>query len=250
MLRLMHILKGYQLSAKGEAFGSVKDFLFDEDHWTIRYMVADTGRWLSGRKVLVSPVALRPPDWASGSLYVELEKEQLEKAPALETDAPVSRQYEMSWHDALGYPYYWGLATPWAYGLSPWDRAKGEPAAKAPAEASPEDRERVLRSVEEVRKYHIKANDGEVGHVDDFIMDDETWAIRYLVIDTRNWLPGRKVLLAPGWTGDIDWKQRHITTTLSRDAIKSGPEFDPTVPVNRDYEQKLHDYYGRPAYWA
>jgi len=139
---------------------------------------------------------------------------------------------------------------PWGVGTTPRDLMKADRVRGArDHKPCPEDQDRVLRSVEEVRKYRVEANNGEVGHVEDFILDDETLAIRYLVIDTRNWLPGRKVLLAPGWTNGIDWDLHQLTTTLSREAIKNSPEFNPAEAVNRDYENILYDYYGRPAYW-
>lgn len=249
MLRALHQIKDYKLLARDDEFGRVLDFLFDEPHWTVRYMVADTGRWLPKRKVLVSPVSLREPDWATHRFPVAMTREQIEAAPPLESDAPVSRQYEIEWHDTVGYPYYWGFSYPWAYGPTPWDLMKADQVRGHPAEEDPLEQGRVLRSVEEVRNYRIRANDTEIGHVEDFILDDETWAIRYIVVDTRNWLPGRKVLVAPGWINAIDWASSTMETALSSEAIKSSPEFDPHAPINRDYERRLYDYYGRPTYW-
>jgi len=250
MLRMMHEMKGFKLAATDDEFGKVSDFLFDDQHWTIRYMVADTGRWLPGRKVLISPVSLDQSDWAAKTFSVKLTREQIEQAPGLDTDAPVSREYEILYSRSFGIPYYWGYMYPWGTGSAPWDlMEQAQPLVEPPAEPKPEDAARVLRSIDEVRKYHILASDGEIGHVDDFVMDDETWAIRYLVVDTRNWLPGRKVLISPGWARSIDWAHGMVNVTMSRDAIKSSPEFDPSVPISRDYEEQLHDLYGWPVYW-
>ncbi|MGQ9572218.1 MAG: PRC-barrel domain-containing protein [Dehalococcoidia bacterium] len=99
-----------------------------------------------------------------------------------------------------------------------------------------------LRSVKEVTGYHIQATDGEIGHVEDFILDDEDWVIRYMVVDTRNWLPGKKVLVAPGWVENIDWSESKVAVGLSREEIKDSPEYDPSAPVNREYEVRLYDY--------
>jgi hypothetical protein len=107
-----------------------------------------------------------------------------------------------------------------------------------------------LRSTREVIGYHIQARDGEIGHVDDLIVDDELWYLRYLVIDTRNWLPGRKVLVAPAWAEQVSWIERKVYIDLKRETIKNSPEFDPSMPVNREYEVQLYDYYGRPRYWG
>ncbi|MEJ2285807.1 MAG: PRC-barrel domain-containing protein [Desulfobacterales bacterium] len=105
------------------------------------------------------------------------------------------------------------------------------------------------RSTREVSGYLIQAADGEIGHVEDFIVDDDTWRLRYIVVDTRNWLPGRKVLISTQWTTAIDWAEEKFWIDLSTDRIKNSPEYDPAEPINRENEAKLYDYYGRPVYW-
>jgi uncharacterized protein YrrD len=252
MLRLLNEVTGYRLEAEDGALGAVKDFLFDEEHWTVRHMVADTRAWLPGRKVLLSPVSVKEIDWVERQIHVTMTKEDVRKAPELDEDKPVSRAYERLWYDTYGFPYYWGTSNIWGGGgIIPADLFREQPQAIAAVNEadSPEDQETVLRSVSEICGYHIQAADGEVGHVHDFIFDDETWTIRYLVADTRNWLPGRKVLLAPAWLKEVHWAGSDVTTSLSRDAVKNSPEFDPSVPVNRKYESQLYDYYGRPVYW-
>jgi hypothetical protein len=107
-----------------------------------------------------------------------------------------------------------------------------------------------LRSAGEVRGYHIQGSDDVVGHVEDFILDDETWAVRYLVIDTSNWWFGKKVLVDPRWATRVSWQEQKVHVDLSRQAIKNSPEWDPTALINREYEQRLHDHYRRPAYWG
>jgi hypothetical protein len=123
--------------------------------------------------------------------------------------------------------------------------------AAAQADAAEEqDRDPHLRSTKEVIGYHIQAVDGEIGHVEDLIVDDEEWFLRYLVVDTRNWLPGKAVLVAPGWAKRVDWVKRKVHVDLPQEAIRDSPEFDPSRPVNREYEVRLYDYYGRPHYWS
>jgi len=107
-----------------------------------------------------------------------------------------------------------------------------------------------LRSTNEVAGYRIQAKDDKIGHVEDFIMDDNLWILRYVVIDTRNWLPGgRKVLVSPGWVDHISWADRIVFINLNAKAIENSPEYKPTLPVNREYEERLYDFYGRPYYW-
>lgn len=252
MLRLMKPIVGYRLKAEDGTLGAVKDFLFDEEFWTVRHMVADTNKWLPGRKVLISPMSVKAIDWTAQKVDVLLTGEEVKKAPELNEDEPVSRAYERRWYDVYGFPYYWGTADIWGGGgVYPMElmRQAGQVPQFPQITENPEDKDRVLRSAQEVEGYHIQAADGEIGHVHDFIMDDETWTIRYLVVDTRNWLPGRKVLLAPDWITAVHWAESDVTISLSRDAIRNAPEFDPSVPVNRKYEQSLYDYYGRPVYW-
>lgn len=251
MLRLIKPVAGYTLEAEDGPLGAVNDFLFDEEHWAVRYLVADTRRWLPGRKVLLSPVSVKQIDWAALQVDVSMTKEDVQKAPELDENEPVSRAYERRWYDTYGFPYYWGTPGVWGGGMFPGDLLNETSQSPIPPKErdDPEKGEPVLRSVKEVCGYHIQASDGEVGHVHDFIFDDESWIIRYLVVDTRNWLPGRKVLLAPGWMSAIHWAESDVTTSLPRDAVKNAPVFDPSHPVNREYEQRLYDYYGRPVYW-
>ena len=106
-----------------------------------------------------------------------------------------------------------------------------------------------MRSCDEVLDYRIKSKDNKIGHVEDYIVDDDTWLIRYLVIDTRNWLPGRKVLVAVPWIEDVNWGETEVSVDMTKEEIKNSPEYDPSQPINREYEQTLYDFYGRPKYW-
>ena len=255
MLRSIYETIGYKLKAGDDVFGKVRDFLFDEDQWTIRWLVADTGSWLPGRKVLISPITLGDPDWNAGQFPVRMTREEIEKSPGLDLDAPVSRQYEKRWLDEYGWPYYWGPGLMaggggvWAGAMEPQALLMQQQREDKDYDATPEEEDDVLRSVTGVLGYHLQAADGDCGHVEDFIIDETTWTIGYLVVDTRNWLPGRKVLIAPAWMQSIDWADRVVTCGLQQEQIKNSPEYDPTEPITRDYEQQLYDFYGRPVYW-
>jgi hypothetical protein len=139
---------------------------------------------------------------------------------------------------------YW-IATP------PGVLATAPPIPVEPEEngTAEEDLDSHLRSVKEVKGYHIQALDGEIGHVEDFVTDDENWVLRYMVVDTKNWLPGKMVLVHPDWITKVSWEDSKVFVDLSRETIKDSPEFDPAAPVNRAYEERLYDYYGRPKYW-
>jgi hypothetical protein len=172
----------------------------------------------------------------------------VENSHPLGSDEPVSRKFEENLFDYYGLAFYWGGTGVWGPGIVPRDLIRSEE-SKNPAGAEAESSQTSLRSAEEVKGYHIRAKDDEVGHVEDFILDDRTWTLRYLVVDTRNWLPGRKVLLAPRWIKSVDWASKMVDIDLARKEIENSPVYDPSAPVNREYEAQLYDYFGRPWYW-
>lgn len=264
MLNAATELNGFHLQARDGEVGKVAGLLFDDLHWTVRYLIVDTGNWLKDRKVLISPQSLGTPDADAKSVPVDLTIEQVEGAPPLSTEKPVSRQHEAELVTHYGWTPYWPYDTPptspelmEARSNDPARRAEYEmePEPKAESESTDRDRNRPhapdphLRDSRVVIGYQIQASDGEIGHVDDLLVDITTWVIRYLVVDTRNWLPGRKVLIAPGWVRQIDWEESAVQTDHSRQEIKDSPEFDPSQPVSRKYEERLHHYYERPTYW-
>jgi hypothetical protein len=159
---------------------------------------------------------------------------------------PVSRQYEDSYNGYYGFPNYLGGSYMW--GGNPYmvrDRSRRGVAA---SEAMGWDRN--LRSTREVTGYHLLALDGEIGHVDDFIIEDETWAIRYLVVATKNWWPGKKVLISPKWIESVSWDAREVVIGLTRETIKAAPEYTDESLLTRDYETGLYGYYNREGYWV
>ncbi|MDX1647853.1 MAG: PRC-barrel domain-containing protein [Longimicrobiales bacterium] len=250
MLRSMEELEGYVLEATDGELGRCEDFLFDDQLWIVRYMVADTGKWLPGRKVLISPISLNAPDWESRRFPVGLTRQQIETAPPLDEHEPVSRQYEAELFAHLGYLPYWGSSGIWGPSSVPRRLRTGEVESAAGVRVTIQPKgDPHLRSLDEVTGYRIDARDDEVGHVEDFIVDDEGWTIRYMIVDTRNWLPGRKVIIPPRWVEGFDWKRKIARVDLTREQIENSPEFEPGAPVNRAYETRLYDYYGRPVYW-
>jgi hypothetical protein len=246
MLIKAKALKGYSLASLDGNVGSASEFYFDDRYWTIRYLVANTGTWLTGRKVLISPYSLDGVNPAEEKVFVLLNRKQIEESPSFDMDEPVSRQYESLYNGYYGFPNYWG--GPYMWGGNPYilrDRSRWGLAA---SEAMGWDRH--LRSSNEVTGYHFAALDGEIGHVDDFIVDDETWAIRYLVVATKNWWPGKKVLISPKWIENVSWEERQVAIGLSRETIKAAPEYTDESVLTRDYETSLYGHYNREGYWV
>jgi hypothetical protein len=176
--------------------------------------------------------------------------DKVKNSPSIDTDKPVSRQHERDYHGYYGYPYYWGYLASWGMGAYPSLLATSE-RQEAPTDHSKKPSSDVhLRSIKEILRYNIHGNDQTIGHLDDLVVDDQSWEVRYLVVDTAKWWVGKKVLVAPSWTSRVSWAERTIHVNLSGQTIKDSPEWDATAAVNREYETRLYDYYGRPAYWS
>lgn len=260
MLRSVNDLKGQVIHASDGELGNVDQFLFDDENWTIRYLVVSTGALL-GRKVLISPISIDRNQ--KNGLTLKLTKEQIRNSPNIDTDKPVSRQHETEYLNYYGYPYYWGGPELWGGSSYPVThpsatRSLGYPdrtsayagtAAPARAQVAPPEGDPHLRSTGEVIGYYIEATDGDIGHVEDLLIDDENWAIRYVIVDTVNWWPGKKVVIAPQWIKDVSWMESRVHVDLSRDRIRKAPEYDPKAMIDRGYEEKLFEYYGSPKYW-
>jgi hypothetical protein len=247
MLNQVKTLKGYKLSGLDGEIGKIKEFYFDDHYWTIRYLVADTGNWLTDRQVLISPHALGAINKSARNIAINLTKKQIEGSPSISSDKPVSRQFEEEYYGYYSWPMYW--AGPEIWGAYP-DIPHND---KQPIQTTTEGEKKwdpKLRSTLAVTGYAIQANDGEIGHVDDFIIDEETWAIRYLVIDTGNWWPGKRILISPRWIKRISWSEANVYVDLSRATIKQSPEYKEGAPLSREYEDELHRHYNLQGYWV
>ncbi|MDO8795145.1 MAG: PRC-barrel domain-containing protein [Vicinamibacterales bacterium] len=251
LLRNANDLRRFAVLATDGAIGQVEDMYFDDEGWTLRYFAVDTGRWLSGRRVLISPLAVGPSDWLTQQVPVALTKVQVERSPDIDTQKPVSRQHEADQLSYYGLPYYWSddrLAGMVAYPtLETVDAAP----RLVPPPGRPRAREEShLRSCKAVTGYEVHAVDGNIGHVADFLVDDETWAIRYLVVETGHWWAGQQVLVAPRWVNAVNWPDSMVTVGLTQRAVRHAPPYDPSVQLDRQMEAGLHEHYGRPGYWS
>lgn len=317
-------LSDYELRGIGENIGKINGFYFDDKHWTIRYIVANTGNWLTGRQVLISPYSLGAVNNEEEFIAVNLTPKQIEDSPTYEIGQAVSQQFEDEYNTYYGLPTYWKGPNMWgaepnmardtnriqgvnvgaavgpnitgdtntqrsapgeqmrdrqlsdvnSYDIKASDGGIGAAtnmvrdtnriqgvnvgAAIAPnitgdtnmrRESAPGEqmRDYQLHNTSDVNGYDIEASDGEIGDVKDFIIDEDTWAIRYLIVDTGGWLPGKKVLIAPQWIERVSWEESKVFVNLSRDAIEKSPEF--TEELTRDYEAGLYKHYNRQGYW-
>jgi hypothetical protein len=265
MLRSMKDLEDYAIRATDGTIGHVKDLYFDDQAWVVRYLIVDTGTWLSSRKVLISPIAIGHPNWTEKILPVSITKEQVKNSPDIDTEKPVSRQHEIRYFGYYGYPNYWGGAGLWGGGIYPNMMMPGNAgfvstahpvqseAEKAYARneaARHQDDDPHLRSCKAVVSYHIQATDGDIGHVQGLLVDEETWAIRYIIVDTSNWWLGHQVLIAPQWIQDVSWSDATVSVNLTRQAVKDAPPYDSAAQLDRKQETDIYKHYGRAGYWV
>jgi hypothetical protein len=223
MLRSIKQLYGDKLGASDGDIGQVKDFYFDDQNWAVRYLVADTGSWLPGRQVLISPHAFGGLDQAGKVLRVNLTRKQIENSPSIESHKPVSRQYEEEYHRYYGWPFYWQGDGLW--GMSGFPILE-MPANALPGESAdaigpqPERADAHLRSTKAVNGYHLHASDGTIGHVCDFMMDDRSWAIGELAIKTGHRLSGKEVRIPSSQVDRISWDESTVFVNLTREAVE------------------------------
>ncbi len=240
-------LKGYAVEATDGRIGTVEDFLFNDLTFKVRWLVVDTGNWLPGRKVLIHPSAIvqtpqaREADYEEEQLAVRLTMAQVKASSSILEDAPVSLQMEGSLYGYYGWDPLWGGDG--SFGAYPDERLAAELEAERLDRADPH-----LRSMNAVTGYHIRATDGTVGHVENFLIDRATGEIRYLIVDTMNWWFGQPVLISPYAVRDISWEDQQVRVNVSRQQIKASPAWKPEEMIDRAYEQHLHGYYGWPGY--
>ncbi|MDB6024246.1 MAG: photosystem reaction center subunit [Verrucomicrobiales bacterium] len=221
MLRSVNHLRGFRLGALDGEIGHAREIYFDDHTWRVRYLVADVGHWLPGRKVLIPPHALGTIDEREKIFHVQLTMQQVEKSPPIDSDKPLSRQLEEEYLRYFGWPFYWmdpifwSVPTGGGVGLFP------------PADSSspPKQTDQHLRSSREVKGYHLHARDGDIGHVDDFLVDDADWKIRDLIVGTRNWLPGKKVLIPTEWIQKVSWEESKVLVDVPRDLLRELPPY-------------------------
>lgn len=233
MLHLARKVYGATIRATDGDIGTVEDFYFDEDSWTVRYLLVDTGRWFSGKKVLVSPMSVSGP-WGVTGIHVTMTKDRVWNSPQFDRTQPLSEETETIVVGYYGYPDYWGADNVWGTYENPAALLTAPPAGeRLVVSERTAQRTRHLRSTKESTGYHVRAADGEIGHVDDFLIGEESWRIRYLLLDTSNWIGGRSVIVAPAVVQSVDREKSLIHVSTTRAAIKDGPAYD-TIEASLD----------------
>lgn len=242
MLRTANHIIGYTIAGSDGQIGRCSDFLFRDDDWSISYLAVDTGGWLPGKKVVVPPSVVSRPDWESKTISISLSIQSIKSGPTVDSKDIVSTDYERRCLEYFNWPSIASATTSVAGPLTPPTVPKN--IARSVQAAG----DNHLRSMKEVTRYALGATDGDVGFIDDFIFDDDSWFVRYLVVCTSAW-KGKNVIVSPQWIKNINWADGRVEVDLSAKAIKASPHFDPQLPINREYEARLYNFYGKPVDW-
>lgn len=248
MLRTAKDIENYTIEATDGSLGNPKDFYFDDESWVIRYLVVETD-WAVRRRVLISPISVIAGHWEDKCLPLSLTRQQIKNSPDIDTEKPVSRQQEMGYLGYYGYGAYWGGGGLWGSALYPDTLQAGllPPITSQGSDGHLNDPH--LRSVNTVTRYYVHATDGDIGHVDGFLVNEASWAIQYLIVNTSNWWLGHQVLIAPEWIDHVSWAESMVYLDLTREAVKTSPPYDVAALLERDHEKALHAHYGRKPYW-
>jgi len=242
MLRSMKDMEDYAISATDGIVGRVCDFYFDDDGWAIRYLVVELEGGDTPRKVLISPISIGVPNWAEKLLPVAVTAQQIRNSPPIDTDKPVSRQQEMGYLGYYGYGRYWGGGGLWGAGLYPDVLQAGlEPQFAPGGSASQGDPH--LRSGNTVMRYYVHASDGDIGHVSGFLVEEKSWAIRYLIVNTSNWWVGHQVVIPPQSIDGLSWTESTVSIALTRESIRHAPAYDGATMLDRAAEEAMHHHY-------
>lgn len=242
---------GFTMGATDGEIGKVKELYFDDESWVVRYLIVDTGNWLSGRVVLISTQAILVADWNNRIFSVNLTKDQIKNSPDINTELPVSRQEEVKLQKYYPWVQYWGGGYygggSGALALSPGPIAMGLPTTKFTEEETEQEKnaDKHLRGTKNVTGYNIQATDGEIGAVEDFILDETKWEIDFLLVDTGKWLPGKKVLISPKLINEIDWGNSTVRVETSVEFIKSSPEYDPAQLISVVDHNSRYEHFGQ-----
>ncbi|MBM3933445.1 MAG: PRC-barrel domain containing protein [SAR202 cluster bacterium] len=248
MYRSLKSLKNYKIIGADDEIGKLKDFLFEAETWKIRYLVAEPGSWLSNDEVQLATTAIDKPDWDTKTFHAALTRDLVRSAPNIDFEKPVSVEMERSLHTHYNWPLY-------------YSHGGGIPSAARDPMATTEDIVATepttfptgatyqLHSAMKTIGFAAKAREGDIGSIDDIIIDDELWQIRYLVVETAAWVSGKNILVWPEWADRVGWQDEAVFLDMYQEHVRNSPEYDPDAPVNREYEERLYDFHGKRRYW-
>ncbi len=217
MLQSIQQFYGKKLGAADGHIGHVKDFYFDDQSWTIRYLVADTGPWLAGRLVLLpshvfAADAFETAEAAdNGILRVSLTRSQIKRSPSVDLHHPISRQYEEAYHRYYSWPFYWTAG-------GGDDHLTTEELQEEILPQPGDDP--CLRSTQTVTGYRVQATDGPVGSVTGLMIHGRDWKIRELIIKADPEITAEEIFLLPESVGRISCEETMIYINLAQNDVR------------------------------
>jgi len=237
MLRRASELHGWAIGTRDGDIGHVADVYLDDHRWAVRYLVVDTGQWLPGKRVLILPRLVSGVDPVGRKLQTALTRRQVKLGPDPDRARPVSRQHETELRHCYEFPSF----------------AVTVGASVALAGSAPGERRRpggdcYLRSVRAITGYYVHAQDGDVGHAEDILVDDAAWTVRHLLVSIGNRWPNRRVLVPVGWVARLSWDAGAVDVSLPGEAIRLAPEYDRVSGISATQEARLARYYGPPPF--
>ncbi|SFJ81749.1 PRC-barrel domain-containing protein [Halobacillus dabanensis] len=238
-------IEGYTIHATDDELGKVDAFLFDDENWAIRYLVADTRKWLPGRKVLLSPISIQNINHQADHISFSLTKEQVKNSPDIDADQPVSRAQEVRMNQYFGWGNYWGAPGVWGPGFYPYELAQQEFNEMTEEEAEVSQ----VRKTSEVIGYRVFTYNGEAGEIDSFLIDDKTWKIRYVVIRSKIEGEEKFLLVSTDWITDVRWADESLHISVEKESLVKAPAYHPDLTIDRDYEESVFKAFNKPPYW-
>jgi hypothetical protein len=246
MLRDIKDIEGCTIGATDGIIGRIIDCYFDDDAWIVRYLIVRTNDRGLRNKVLIPPAALGRPDWHAKLLPVTITRNQVRRGPEVDTNLPVSRPQEMGYLAYFGYGVYWGGGGLGGASVKPENLRKELQVKRIRGEAQTQH-DPQLRSCNVITRNYVNASDGDIGHIDGFLIDDKSWAIRYLIVDTSNWCLGHQVLVAPARVKSVNWAESTLSVDLTRQALMGAPQYDAMGPLDPGRLAVFDHYYGQDA---
>jgi sporulation protein YlmC with PRC-barrel domain len=212
----MSEIRGFKAFCTGGEVGKVSDLYFDDEKWIVRYLIVDTGSWLTRHSVLISPLSVEAVSWETRQIRLSIDREKVEKSPDIDYHKPISRQQEAEYHSYYGYPYYWADTSMWE--LSPIPAYVPATSPKQSPETPQEDNH--LRSTNEIIGCQVKASDGEIGRVRDLLVDEDSWGVKSIVIDEADAPEQSGLDLPVSSVLRLSWTDRSVYVNVSRDEIR------------------------------
>ncbi|MDG5786492.1 PRC-barrel domain-containing protein [Evansella sp. AB-P1] len=245
LFHLSNWLKSFSVVGNDGGFGTVDNVLFDEDKWTIRYLVVKAGLWFTNERLYISPASIEEIDIKSEMIRLNISRDQAAKAPII-GDEPISRKQEREFSSYYQFSPYWLGGKVWGGVVLARDLLDFDQPVQ---EVEDNEDEPKIHVANDVIGYELAAQEDTFGKIEDLLFEEESYVIRYFVVDTKKILPGKKVLISTEWISHVDWVSGRVEVTITKEQVEKSPEYLPGQPLTREIEEALFEYYDKEKYW-